>query len=189
MRCSATRRESPTCPIDLSIAFGVEVGSGRSLANRLASALVAAEEAAHDGLKWKYHDPESLEDASWKLSMLSQLDERDRQGRGLGRLSAEARPRDAARSSAPKRWRAGPTPRKARSPRRSSSRQPNSTTASASSPTSCWRRRSRRPRRSTSAARVRHCGEPVGAAADATRASRFAWSALLARHGLDPQHI
>ena len=61
--------------IDLSIAFGVEVGSGRSLANRLASALVAAEEAAHDGLKWKYHDPESCEDASWKLSMLSQLDE------------------------------------------------------------------------------------------------------------------
>ena len=62
-------------PIDLTIAFGVELGSGRSLANRLASALVAAEEAAHDGLKWKYHDPESLEDASWKLSMLSQLDE------------------------------------------------------------------------------------------------------------------
>jgi len=61
--------------IDLSVAFGVEVGSGRSLANRLASALVAAEEAAHDGLKWKYHDPESLEDASWKLSMLSQLDD------------------------------------------------------------------------------------------------------------------
>ena len=61
--------------LDLPISFGVEVGSGRSLANRLASALVAAEEAAHDGLKWKYHDPESLEDASWKLSMLSQLDE------------------------------------------------------------------------------------------------------------------
>jgi EAL domain-containing protein (putative c-di-GMP-specific phosphodiesterase class I)/CHASE2 domain-containing sensor protein len=61
--------------IDLSIAFGVEVGSGRSLTNRLASALVAADEAGHDGLKWKYHDPETLEDASWKLSMLSQLDE------------------------------------------------------------------------------------------------------------------
>ncbi|HEU5481730.1 MAG TPA: EAL domain-containing protein, partial [Sphingomicrobium sp.] len=25
--------------------------------------------------KWKYHDPDSLQDASWKLSMLSQLDE------------------------------------------------------------------------------------------------------------------
>jgi len=61
--------------IDLAIAFGVEVGSGRSLANRLASALVAAEEAAHHGLKWKYHDPETLESASWRLSMLSQLDE------------------------------------------------------------------------------------------------------------------
>ena len=61
--------------IDLAIAFGVEVGSGRSLANRLASTLVAADEAAHHGLKWKYHDPETLENASWKLSMLSQLDE------------------------------------------------------------------------------------------------------------------
>jgi EAL domain-containing protein (putative c-di-GMP-specific phosphodiesterase class I)/CHASE2 domain-containing sensor protein len=60
--------------IDLSISFGVELGSGRSLAKRLASALVAADEAAHDGLKWKYHDPESIENASWKLSMLSQLD-------------------------------------------------------------------------------------------------------------------
>lgn len=61
--------------MDLSIAFGVELGSGRSIANRLASALVAADEAAHDGLKWKYHDPETLENASWKLSILSQLDE------------------------------------------------------------------------------------------------------------------
>ena len=61
--------------VDLTIAFGVEVGSGRSIQNRLASALVAADEAAHDGLKWKYHDPESLENASWKLSMLSQLDD------------------------------------------------------------------------------------------------------------------
>lgn len=61
--------------IDLTIAFGVELGSGRSVANRLASALVAADEAAHAGLKWKFHEPESLENASWKLSMLSQLDE------------------------------------------------------------------------------------------------------------------
>ena len=61
--------------MDLTIAFGVEIGSGRKNANRLASALVAAEEAAHDGLKWKYHDPETLEDASWKLSILSQLDQ------------------------------------------------------------------------------------------------------------------
>jgi len=61
--------------LDLSVSFGVEIGSGRSLSNRLGSALLAAEEAAHDGLKWKYHDPDTLQDASWKLSMLSQLDE------------------------------------------------------------------------------------------------------------------
>ncbi len=61
--------------IDLSVSFGVEIGSGRSLANRLGSALLSAVEAAHDGLKWKYHDPDSLQDAKWKLSMLSQLDD------------------------------------------------------------------------------------------------------------------
>ncbi|MFP5329013.1 MAG: EAL domain-containing protein [Alphaproteobacteria bacterium] len=61
--------------IDLSISFGVEIGSNRSLANRLGSALLAAEEAAHDGLKWKYYDPDSLQSASWRLSMLSQLDD------------------------------------------------------------------------------------------------------------------
>ncbi len=60
--------------IDLAIAFGVEIGSGRSLGNRLGSALVAAEEAGHSGLKWKFHDPDTLQDASWKLSILSQLD-------------------------------------------------------------------------------------------------------------------
>ncbi|HUG46088.1 MAG TPA: EAL domain-containing protein [Sphingomicrobium sp.] len=61
--------------IDLSVSFGVEIGSGRSLANRLGSALLAAEQAGHDGLKWKYHDPDTLQDASWKLSILSQLDD------------------------------------------------------------------------------------------------------------------
>ena len=61
-------------PIDLTVSFGVEIGSARSVANRLASALLAAQEAAHDGLRWKYHNPESFENASWKLSLLSQLD-------------------------------------------------------------------------------------------------------------------
>lgn len=61
--------------VDLLITFGVEVGSTRLLSNRLASALVAADEAARDGLKWHYYDPETLESASWRLSMLSQLDD------------------------------------------------------------------------------------------------------------------
>ena len=60
---------------DIAISFGVEIGSGRTIANRLGSALVAAEEAANEGLKWKYHDPERFKDENWRLSLLAQLDE------------------------------------------------------------------------------------------------------------------
>ncbi len=62
-------------PFDIAVSFGVEIGSGRSLANRLGSALVAADEATAEGLRWKYHDPERLKDADWRLSLLSQLDD------------------------------------------------------------------------------------------------------------------
>ncbi|MDP9422214.1 MAG: EAL domain-containing protein [Pseudomonadota bacterium] len=62
-------------PFDIAISFGVEIGSGRSQTNRLNSALVAADEAAVEGLRWKYHDPERLKDAEWRLSLLSQLDD------------------------------------------------------------------------------------------------------------------
>ncbi|RIX27059.1 EAL domain-containing protein [Sphingomonas edaphi] len=62
-------------PIDVAVSFGVEIGSGRSIANRLGSALVAADEATAEGLRWKYHDPERLKDAEWRLSLLSQLDQ------------------------------------------------------------------------------------------------------------------
>jgi EAL domain-containing protein (putative c-di-GMP-specific phosphodiesterase class I)/CHASE2 domain-containing sensor protein len=62
-------------PFDIGISFGVEIGSGRTIANRLQSALVAADEATSEGLRWKYHDPERLKDAEWRLSLLSQLDE------------------------------------------------------------------------------------------------------------------
>ena len=60
--------------IDVAITFGVELGSGRALANRLGSALVAADDAWTDGLKWKYHDPARQEEAGWRLSLLGQLD-------------------------------------------------------------------------------------------------------------------
>ena len=61
-------------PLDLTITFGIDAGSDRSLANRLGSALVAADEAAAEGLRWKEYDPAKLKDAAWKLSLLSQLD-------------------------------------------------------------------------------------------------------------------
>ena len=62
-------------PFDIAVSFGVEIGSGRSQTNRLNSALVAADEATAEGLRWKYHDPERLKDAEWRLSLLSQLDD------------------------------------------------------------------------------------------------------------------
>ena len=65
---------------DVMISFGVDIGSGRAPANRLGSALVAADEAEGESLKWKYHDPARLADAGWKLSLLSQLEEAIEQG-------------------------------------------------------------------------------------------------------------
>jgi diguanylate cyclase len=61
--------------IDLSITFGVEAGSERSTGNRLGSAMLAAEEAASEGQRWKLYDAERLKEAPWRLSLLSQLEE------------------------------------------------------------------------------------------------------------------
>jgi EAL domain-containing protein (putative c-di-GMP-specific phosphodiesterase class I)/CHASE2 domain-containing sensor protein len=60
--------------VDLTIVFGVEAGSDRSPSNRLGSALVAADEAAVEGLRWKEYDSARLKEAPWRLSLLSQLD-------------------------------------------------------------------------------------------------------------------
>jgi len=60
--------------IDAVLSFGVELGSSRSPSSRLGSALVAADEADAEALKWKFHDPARLEDVPWRLSLLSQLD-------------------------------------------------------------------------------------------------------------------
>lgn len=60
--------------IDAVLSFGVELGSSRSPSSRLGSALVAADEADSEALKWKFHDPARLEDVPWRLSLLSQLD-------------------------------------------------------------------------------------------------------------------
>jgi EAL domain-containing protein (putative c-di-GMP-specific phosphodiesterase class I)/CHASE2 domain-containing sensor protein len=60
--------------IDAVLSFGVELGSSRSPSSRLGSALVAADDADAESLKWKFHDPARLEDVPWRLSLLSQLD-------------------------------------------------------------------------------------------------------------------
>ncbi|HEU0065645.1 MAG TPA: EAL domain-containing protein, partial [Sphingomonas sp.] len=47
---------------------------GRDLANRVGATLVAADEAAAEGARWKTYDPAKLADAEWKLSLLGRLD-------------------------------------------------------------------------------------------------------------------
>ncbi|CAN5390576.1 hypothetical protein BH09PSE3_BH09PSE3_19540 [soil metagenome] len=61
--------------IDLAVTFGVDASDDRSLANRIGSALVAADEASAEGLKWKGYDRAKLKEADWKLSLLGRLDE------------------------------------------------------------------------------------------------------------------
>ncbi|URD61612.1 EAL domain-containing protein [Sphingomonas sp. KRR8] len=60
--------------VDVALTFGVELGSNRGNASRLGSALVAADEAWEEGLRWKYYDPAREEEASWRLSLLGELD-------------------------------------------------------------------------------------------------------------------
>ncbi|MEH3160255.1 MAG: CHASE2 domain-containing protein, partial [Sphingomonas taxi] len=60
--------------IDLAMTLGIDADASRTLANRLGATLVAADEAASEGLRWKIYDPAKLADAEWKLSLLGQLD-------------------------------------------------------------------------------------------------------------------
>jgi EAL domain-containing protein (putative c-di-GMP-specific phosphodiesterase class I) len=61
-------------PIDLSVRFGVDANRERSVPSRMAGAIVAADEAASAGLRWKWYELGTTEDTTWKLSLLSQLD-------------------------------------------------------------------------------------------------------------------
>jgi len=60
--------------VDLVVTFGVEAGTDRSVSSRIGSALVAADEAKAEGLRWKQFDAAKLKDAAWKLSLLGRLD-------------------------------------------------------------------------------------------------------------------
>lgn len=60
--------------IDLTVTFGLDPDGSRPLAQRVSSALVAADEAAHDGKRWASFNPASVEDADWEMSLLARLD-------------------------------------------------------------------------------------------------------------------
>ena len=60
--------------IDLAITFGLDLNSSRPFAQRVPSALIAADEAARDGKRWASFNPASIEDADWAMSLLGRLD-------------------------------------------------------------------------------------------------------------------
>jgi EAL domain-containing protein (putative c-di-GMP-specific phosphodiesterase class I)/CHASE2 domain-containing sensor protein len=61
--------------IDLSVTFGLDTDTSRSLVQRVSSAVVAADRAAAEGRRWMTYDPAELEDAEWKMSLLARLDQ------------------------------------------------------------------------------------------------------------------
>jgi EAL domain-containing protein (putative c-di-GMP-specific phosphodiesterase class I)/CHASE2 domain-containing sensor protein len=61
--------------VDVTLTFGTDLRTEQPLATRLGSAIVAADEALKDGLQWKAYDPSLHEDVSWRISLLSQLDQ------------------------------------------------------------------------------------------------------------------
>jgi EAL domain-containing protein (putative c-di-GMP-specific phosphodiesterase class I) len=60
--------------IDVALTFGVELGVSRTLPNRIGSAVIAADEAWTEGLRWKLHDPARQEEVNWRVSLLGELD-------------------------------------------------------------------------------------------------------------------
>ena len=66
--------------IDVALTFGVEMGVSRTLPNRIGSAVLAADEAWNEGLRWKLHDPARQEEVNWRVSLLGELDQAIDQG-------------------------------------------------------------------------------------------------------------
>ena len=60
--------------IDLQIGFGIDTDRERPITSRIGSVLVCAEESAASSAKWKLYDPQRLQDADWRLSLLGRLD-------------------------------------------------------------------------------------------------------------------
>jgi len=61
--------------IDIALTFGIDPDASRPLAQRVPSALVAADEAARDGKRWASFNLASIEDADWAMSVLGRLDQ------------------------------------------------------------------------------------------------------------------
>lgn len=60
--------------IDISLSFGIDTDSTRSMSSRTGSALLCAEEALGTERRWKIYDQQRSLDAVWELSLASEID-------------------------------------------------------------------------------------------------------------------
>jgi len=60
--------------VDVAINFGVDDQWTRTMASRIGSAMLCAEEASRQGARWKIYDASRGADAAWKLSLGSEID-------------------------------------------------------------------------------------------------------------------
>lgn len=60
--------------VDVAVSFGIDTGQSTDASSRFAAALVAADEAAAAGHRWKFYDPARLDEAEWNMSLLGRLD-------------------------------------------------------------------------------------------------------------------
>jgi diguanylate cyclase len=60
--------------VDVTVAFGVDVGAGKDMPTCVACAMVAADEAVENQHRWKYYDAARLDQAEWNVSLLGKLD-------------------------------------------------------------------------------------------------------------------
>lgn len=60
--------------IDVAMTFGVDNVPTRAMSSRIGSALLSAEDARAQGMRWKIYDDLRNADAAWKLSLGSEID-------------------------------------------------------------------------------------------------------------------
>ncbi|WP_343609714.1 EAL domain-containing protein [Novosphingobium sp.] len=63
-----------TRKIDVQVSFGLDDEYERTVSNRIASALLAADRAASRNQLWRFHQSDSEGDTSWQLSLVGEMD-------------------------------------------------------------------------------------------------------------------
>lgn len=60
--------------VDVTMAFGVDIASGKDMATCFACASVAADDAVDHRMRWKFYESGRLGEAEWNVSLLGKLD-------------------------------------------------------------------------------------------------------------------